>query len=86
MSELCAVRLVLESLLSKHANERVRWFIDNQNVARILLVGSKTAKLQEKAYTIFSISIANRTQVEPEWISRSREIIEVGLWIMMIGS
>ena len=70
--ELRAVRLVLEFLLSKHENERFHWFTDNQNVARILLVGSKTAELREEAYAIFSISIVNRTQVEPEWIPHSR--------------
>jgi len=36
-----AVRMVLEALKSKLRNKRVRWFTDNQNVARILMVGSK---------------------------------------------
>ena len=58
--------------ISKRANERVRMFTDNQNVARLLLVGSKTAKLQEEEHTIFLISIANWTQVEQEWIPCSR--------------
>ena len=44
--ELRAVRLVLEQLVSKLANERVCWFTDNQNVARILLVGSRMTELQ----------------------------------------
>ena len=68
--ELRAVRLVLESLVSKLANERVHWFTDNQNVSRILLVGSRTAELQEEAFAIFSVAIANRINIEPEWIPR----------------
>ena len=44
--ELRAVRMVLESLLPKLKNERIRWFSDNQNVVRILEVGSKNPPLQ----------------------------------------
>ena len=68
--ELRAVSLVLESLVSKLANERVRWFTDNQNVARIMAVGSKSALLQKEAFAIFSCSIANKIRIEPEWIPR----------------
>ena len=68
--ELRAVRLVLESLVSKLENERVHWFTDNQNVARILSVGSKTAALQKEVFAIFSFSIANKIRIEPEWIPR----------------
>ena len=39
--ELRAVRLVLESLMNKLRNCTVKWFTDNQNVARIIQVGSK---------------------------------------------
>ena len=55
--ELRAVRVVLDALATKLANERVRWFTDNQNVVRILTVGSKKADLQEQALAIFSISL-----------------------------
>ena len=34
--ELKAVRMVLESLIPKLKNERIRWFSDNQNVVRIM--------------------------------------------------
>ena len=51
--ELRVVRLVLESLVTKLSNERVRWFTDNQNVAQILSVGSKSAALQKGAFVIF---------------------------------
>jgi len=45
--------MVLEALKSKLSNERVCWFTDNQNVAHILLVGSKKPDLQEEALAIF---------------------------------
>ena len=51
--ELRAVRMVLESLISKLENQRVRWFTDNQNVARIMTVGSKNTVLQSEALSIF---------------------------------
>ena len=41
--ELSAVWFVLSSVAEKLANCRVRWFTDNQNVVRILRVGSKKA-------------------------------------------
>ena len=39
--ELRAVRLVLEDLMTKLKNQRVRWFTDNQYVCRIILTGSR---------------------------------------------
>lgn len=55
--ELRGVRLVLESLASKLHNERLRWFTDNQNVARILVSGSKTPQLQAEALAVFSLCV-----------------------------
>ena len=69
--ELRAVRMVLESLIPKLKNERVRWFSDNQNVVRIMKVGSKKPQLQEEALAIFSIATQNLVRIEPEWIPRS---------------
>jgi len=43
--EICAIRMVLEALKPKLKNERVYWFTDNQNVARIL-IRSPTSKLR----------------------------------------
>ena len=64
--EIRALRMVLEALKSKLSNERVRWFTDNQNAARILLVGSKKPDLQEEALAIFSISLSHHLYIEPE--------------------
>ena len=69
--ELRAVRIMLEFLVSKLKNERVRWFSDNQNVVRIMEVGSKKPQLQEEALTIFSIAAQNVVRMEPQWIPRS---------------
>ena len=66
--ELKAVRKVLESLLPKLKNERVRWFSDNQNVARILNIGSKKPHLQKEALAVFSLAAQNLIRIEPEWI------------------
>ena len=51
--ELAAVLLVLLEVAEKLVNHRVRWFTDNQNVARILTVGSKKAQLHELANKVF---------------------------------
>ena len=69
--ELTAVRRVLESLIPKLKNQRIRWFSDNQNVVRILEVGSKKPCLQVEALAVFSIAARNLIRVEPEWIPRS---------------
>ena len=69
--ELRAVRLVLESLVSKLQNERVRWFTDSQNVARILAVGSRKPNLQTEVLAIFATAFANQVRIEPEWIPRN---------------
>ena len=69
--ELKAVRLVLESLVTKLRNQRVRWFTDNQNVCRIITTGSRKPQLQAEALAIFSASAANNIRIEPEWIPRA---------------
>ena len=70
--ELKAVRMVLESLLPKLQNQRIRWFSDNQNVVRILDVGSKNPLLQKEALGVFAMASQNLIRIEPEWIPRSQ--------------
>ena len=67
---------MLESFQSQLANERVRWFSDNQNVARIVMYGSSKADLQAEALAIFSISVRQHIRIVPEWIPR--ELNELG--------
>lgn len=68
--ELSGVWRVLQSLANKLSNNRVRWFTDNQNVARILQVGSRQPQLQEVALKIFSLTITCQIRLEPEWVPR----------------
>ena len=60
--------MVLESLIPKLKNERIRWFSDNQNVVRILDIGSKNSSLQEEALAVFYMAACNFICIEPEWI------------------
>ena len=69
--ELHGARLILESLACKLHNERLRWFTDYQNMARILISGSKTPHLQTEALAVFSLCIKHSIHLEPEWIPRS---------------
>ena len=66
--ELMTVSLVLESLSMKLRNQRIRWFTDNQNVARILQVGSKSPHLQEVAVRVLALMNKHQIRTEPEWI------------------
>ena len=68
--KLITVCNVLESLASMLLNQRVRWFIDNQNVARILTVGSRKPALQQEVMAIFRLSVSAKVRIEPEWIPR----------------
>ena len=46
------------------------WFTDNQNVARILQVGSKNLQLHAIALKVFALSVQYQIRLEPEWIPR----------------
>ena len=68
--ELRVVRMVLESFKDKLANERIRWFTDNQNVVRIVQHGSPKPLLQTEALSIFFTCVDSHIRIEPEWIPR----------------
>ena len=61
---------VLEALVPKLQNERVRWFTDSQNVARILSVGSRKVDLQVEVMAVFATAMNNHVRIEAEWIPR----------------
>ena len=69
--ELAAVWRVLLAIAVELTNAHVRWFTDNQNVARILSVGSKKPLLHEIALKVFSLAIQHHIILEPEWIPRA---------------
>lgn len=68
--ELVAVARVLEPIAHRLCGERVRWFTDNQNVVRILTVGSKKPELQQEAIHVFALAMRHQIRLEPEWIPR----------------
>ena len=70
--KLVAVGRVLESVAHKLSNLRVRWFTDNQNVVRILQVGSAKPHIQVEALRVFKACICYNIRLEPEWIPRDR--------------
>ena len=59
--ELTAVWRVLQAFADKLSNMCIRWFSDNQNVVRILEVGSRQPHLQEIALKNFQLSINSHT-------------------------
>ncbi|KAL9963329.1 hypothetical protein ACROYT_G032521 [Oculina patagonica] len=71
MREIVAVRKVLHSFAPKLAGLCVKWHTDNQNVARIIDVGSRKSSLQVEAKRIFEICVLNGISIEPEWVPRS---------------
>ena len=86
--DIRAVRLMLESLIPMLKNKHIQWFSDNQNVVRILQVGSKKEHSQQEALAVFSMSAKNLICIEPEWILRtetSKQIILACYRTMMIG-
>ena len=72
--ELSAVYQVLLAVACKLANTRVRWFTDNQNVARILQVGSKKPQLHAIALKVFALSVQYQLHLEPEWIPKDLNV------------
>ena len=70
MREILAVRKVLQSFAPKLAGLCVKWHTDNQNVARIIGVGSRKAGLQSEAKRIFEVCVHHGISIEPEWVPR----------------
>ena len=67
-----AVARVLEAIASKLMGTRVRWFTDNQNVVRILQVGSCKPSSQIEAVRVFELCVTSQIHLEPEWIPREK--------------
>ena len=66
MREILAVRKVLQSFAPKLAGLWVKRHTDNQNVARIISVGSGKSGLQSEAKRIFEICVHHGISIEPE--------------------
>ena len=70
--ELIAVKYILQSFGNLVADEKILWYTDNMNTARIIEVGSKKPKLTTIALDIFSISVAKNIEIHPIWIPREQ--------------
>ena len=68
--ELKAVCLALEAFHSHLAGSNVVWYSDNQNVASILLNGSRKVDLQRLALQAFGTCLRHRITLDPKWIPR----------------
>ena len=66
------MKFVLLSLLDQLSGLTVKWFIDNQNVPRIVSSGSSKGHLQSEALSIFTICCSRGISIEKEWIPRTR--------------
>ena len=69
--ELVAVHRILLSLKHILANQRIKWFTDNQGVKSIITKGSMKTELQDIAYSIFRMCLSQSISLEIEWIPRS---------------
>ena len=68
--ELKAACLALEAFASRLSGSKVVWYSDNQNVASILLNGSRKPDLQLLALQAFHICLQFRISLDPKWIPR----------------
>ena len=71
--ELRAVAEMLDTIIHKMAGHRIRWFTDNQNVVRIIQIGSRKEELQMEAMRIFKLAMQYSVSIEPEWIPRQEQ-------------
>ena len=84
LRELAAVDRVQRAVSGLLKRGRIKWFTDNQNVVRIIMVGSRVDELQVLAL-IFSV-VVHGISIEPEWVPREENQLADYLWIMMIGA
>ena len=70
--ELATVKYSLEAFNNNLAGHRVRWNTDNQNVVRIVQVGSMIEELQELALDIFLFASSHNIRLDLTWIPRDQ--------------
>ena len=73
--EIEAVARTLCAVACKLSNQRVRWFSDNQNVVRIIQVGSRKQNLQSIALEILKLAMKHNIKLEPEWVPREANVL-----------
>ena len=73
--ELLAVLLSLQAFIDSLRAQTVVWYTDNQNVARIVSIGSKVPALQRMALDIHRLCLLASVSIDMQWIPRDLNII-----------
>lgn len=73
--ELLAVLLSLQAFIDSIRTQTVVWYTDNQNVARIVSIGSKVPALQRMALDIHRLCLLASVSIDMQWIPRDLNII-----------
>ena len=70
--ELFAIKFALEAFGAHLAGQRVHCNTDNQNVVRIIRVGSMVKELQDIALNVFLFNSQRRIQLDVIWLPREQ--------------
>ena len=73
--ELLTVLLSLQAFIDSLRAQTVVWYTDNQNVARIVSIGSKVPALQRMALDIHRLCLLASVSIDMQWIPRDLNII-----------
>ena len=74
--ELATIKLSLEAFGPNIAGHRLRWYTDNQNVVRVIRIGSMIKELHELALDIFFFLSEHREmQLDVVWIPRDQNVV-----------
>ena len=73
--ELLAVSLSLQAFIDSLRAQTVVWYTDNQNVVRIVNIGSKVPALQQMALDIYRFCLLAGISIDMQWIPRGLNVI-----------
>ena len=73
--ELLAISLSLKAFIDSLGAQTVVWYSDNQNVTRIMNIGSKVAVLQKVALDIHRHCLISGITINMQWIPRDLNVI-----------
>ena len=65
----------LQAFIDSLRAQTVVWYTDNQNVARIVTIGSKVPALQRMALEIHRLCFLASVSIDMQWIPRDRNVI-----------
>lgn len=74
--ELLAVSLSLQAFTDSLGAQTVVWYTDNQNVARIVNIGSKVPALQKMALDIHRGCLSRGISIDMQWIPRDFNFLQ----------